>query len=195
MSQQNDEDSVFDVLNIDELEDFKSALTLYGASRLESFYNAIQSAIDVLIELDQASEGADLYDTLYAPYYNKLQTVQTELDKRNAQIAEQEALMEAKTKRQREIQKILDFKTYMGDDYATYCLYRREQKYTNSNYISDGLSNTELIDRAKEFIEAATIIKYYKAKEVPVPEEVIAELEANKDSSEIFSVLYDMATK
>ena len=47
----------------------------------------------------------------------------------------------------------------------------------------------------EEFIEAATIIKYYKAKKVPVPEEVIVELEANKDSSEIFSVLYDMATK
>lgn len=52
-------------------------------------------------------------------------------------------------------------------------------------------NNAEL----EEFIEAATIIKYYKAKEVPVPEEVIAELEANKDSSEIFSVLYDMVTK
>ena len=47
----------------------------------------------------------------------------------------------------------------------------------------------------EEFIEAATIIKYYKAKEVPVPEEVITELEANKDSSEVFSVLYDLATK
>ena len=47
----------------------------------------------------------------------------------------------------------------------------------------------------EEFIEAATIINYYKAKEVPVPEDVIAELEANKDSSEVFSVLYEMATK
>lgn len=47
----------------------------------------------------------------------------------------------------------------------------------------------------EEFIEAATIIKYYKAKEVPVPEEILVELEANKDSSEIFSVLYELATK
>ena len=55
----------------------------------------------------------------------------------------------------------------------------------------DFKNNKEL----EEFIEAATIIKYYKAKEVPVPEEVIAELEANKDSSEVFSVLYELATK
>ena len=47
----------------------------------------------------------------------------------------------------------------------------------------------------EEFIEAATIIKYYKAKEVPVPEDVVKELEVNKDSSEVFSVLYEMATK
>jgi len=46
----------------------------------------------------------------------------------------------------------------------------------------------------EEFIEIATIIKYYKSKEVPVPEEVIAELEVNKDSSEVFSVLYELAT-
>ena len=44
----------------------------------------------------------------------------------------------------------------------------------------------------EEFIEIATIIKYYKAKEVPVPEDVIRELEANKDS-EVFSVLYELA--
>ena len=47
----------------------------------------------------------------------------------------------------------------------------------------------------EEFIEAATIINYYKAKSVPIPEEVIAELEANKDSSEVFYVLYELATK
>ena len=55
--------------------------------------------------------------------------------------------------------------------------------------------NLKLKKEYEEFIEAATIIKYYKAKEVPVPEEVIAELEANKDSSEVFSVLYEMDTK
>lgn len=47
----------------------------------------------------------------------------------------------------------------------------------------------------EEFIEVATIINYYKAKEVPIPEAVVNELEANKDSSEVFSVLYELATK
>lgn len=47
----------------------------------------------------------------------------------------------------------------------------------------------------KEFIQIANIIKYYKSKKVPIPEEVIVELEANKDSSEVFSVLYELANK
>ena len=46
----------------------------------------------------------------------------------------------------------------------------------------------------EEFIQVATMIKYFKAKSVPVPEDVIAMLEEGKDSSEVFSVLYEMAT-
>ena len=62
-----------------------------------------------------------------------------------------------------------------------------EEGVVNINFDSD--------KELEEFIEVATIIKYYKSKEVPVPEDVIAELEANKDSSEICSVLYEIATK
>ena len=46
----------------------------------------------------------------------------------------------------------------------------------------------------EEFVEVATMIKYFKAKKVPVPEEVIEMLAEEKDSSEVFSVLYEMAT-
>ena len=47
----------------------------------------------------------------------------------------------------------------------------------------------------EEFIEVATMINYYKYKEVPVPEEVVKMLEEDKDSSEVIAVLYNMATK
>ena len=46
----------------------------------------------------------------------------------------------------------------------------------------------------EEFIEVATMIKYFQSKKVPVPEEVIEMLAEEKDSSEVFSVLYEMAT-
>lgn len=149
----DEEGSVFDVLAIDELEAFKKALTLYGKNRLKSFYDAIQGALDVLIQMDQATEYADLYDILYVPYYDKLQACQAELDKRQLEVDAVQAELNSKDQRRLEIQNALNFKEYLGEYYNTFCAYRREQKYTNDNYISDGLSNVELIERALEFIE------------------------------------------
>ncbi|MBQ8233986.1 MAG: hypothetical protein IJZ36_00200, partial [Bacilli bacterium] len=82
----DDDNSVFDVLAIEDLEKFKEALTLYSLNRLKSFYDAIQGALDILVNLDQANESADLYEPLYLPYYDKLQACQLELDIRQAQI-------------------------------------------------------------------------------------------------------------
>lgn len=44
----------------------------------------------------------------------------------------------------------------------------------------------------EDFIEIATILKYYKYKGVPIPEEIVNEIEANKDSSDVFYVLNDI---
>lgn len=76
----DDDDFLFDVLSIGELSDFKEALTYYCLDRLKSFYDAIQSALDVLVQMDQATPSADMYSSIYAPYYNKLQACQSEID-------------------------------------------------------------------------------------------------------------------
>ena len=153
----NDEEgSVFDVLSIDELDDFKAALELYCLVRLQSFYDAIQGALDVLIELDQASEEADLYSVLYEPYYAKLEACQEEIDKRAKTIEDLETNYQELDARRNEIQKILNFAEYLGEDmYAIFCSYRREDTYSNDNYISDGLDNAETFDKAKDFIQKA----------------------------------------
>lgn len=55
-----------------------------------------------------------------------------------------------------EIQKALDFKTYLGEKlYNIFTTYIRESKYTNANYISDGLSDDAIFKRAQEFMEIA----------------------------------------
>lgn len=185
MTQYDDDGSIFDVLSIDELEDFKSAITLYSKNRLESFYDAIAAAQGVLQQLDQASEYADLYTTLYVPYTEKRNALGTvcndcgksidsmdtvkqcphcgsdnlyhgELIVRREQIKEKQGLLEAKEKRCGEIRDILDLETYLGEYYPLFSSYRRETVYSNDNYLSDGLSNAEMIARAKEFIETAT---------------------------------------
>lgn len=152
----DDEDgSVFDVLSIEDLDKFKEALTLYSLNRLKSFADAIQGALDILIELDQAGESADLYDILYLPYYEKLKACQSELDIRQAKIDELQHDLDLFEERRIEIQADLNFESYLGDLYPIFCAYRREDKFNNPNYISDGLDNSQLLQRAKEFWELA----------------------------------------
>ena len=52
-------------------------------------------------------------------------------------------------------QEALNFKAFIGDYWTELASYRREDTYSNNNYISDGLNNAELFDRALEFIAAA----------------------------------------
>ena len=157
LAESKEEDgSIFDVLSIKELEPFKEALTYYGLNRLTSFSDAIQGVIDIMIEQDQAKEGSSFYEEFYVPYRDKLDACQAEIDKRSATIAEWETVLETAQKRQREIQEILDFEKYLGEElYHEFCCYRREDIYTNENYISDGLTNDEIFERAKEFYEEA----------------------------------------
>ena len=151
----DDDGSVFDVLSIDDLEKYKEALTLYSLNRLQSFADAIQGALDILIELDQAGESADLYDILYLPYYEKLKACQNELDIRQAKIDELQHELDLLEERRMEIQADLNFESYLGDLYPIFCAYRREDKFSNPNYISDGLDNSQLLQRSKEFWELA----------------------------------------
>ena len=78
-------------MNIDELSDFKEALKLYCLERLKSFYDAIQAALDILVEVDQSSEAADFYSSIYVPYYNKLKACQSEMDVRQKTVDELDA--------------------------------------------------------------------------------------------------------
>ena len=55
------------------------------------------------------------------------------------------------SERQR-LQNIFNIKTYINDDnlYNELCSFIREDVYNNSNYISDGLSNAQIIQKARE---------------------------------------------
>jgi hypothetical protein len=151
-----DEYAIFDVLGIDDLELFKNALKEYCLNRLESFSAALETALTTLQGVDQSSEGADFYEPLYVPYYNKLQACELEIDIREADIEALETTLSGLESRKAEIQKELDFETYLGEElYTEFCSYRREQEYSNSNYISDGLSNAEIMQNARDFLETA----------------------------------------
>lgn len=157
LASEDDEDgSIFDVLEIDDLDNFKNALTYYSLNRLQSFYDAITGCLDIMIEADQASEMADLYNLLYVPYKNKLDACQAEMDKRQATIDEWQEKYDIYTEQKEAIQDQLNFEEFLGDKlFLEFSAYRREDVYSNDNFISDGLDNAELFENAQEFLSSA----------------------------------------
>lgn len=155
-SNNTDDNSIYDVLNIDNLDKFKEALTLYSYNRLESFADAIQGVINVLIEENQGQSDSTYYGQMYTPYYEKLQACQAEMNVRAVTIQEYEDKQTDIIKQQTEIQEDLNMRTFLGEDlYLLFCTYRREDTYQNENFISDGLTNAEIFVKAKEFIDLA----------------------------------------
>ena len=110
----------------------------------------------MLIDSGVGDPNHEFYTSIYLVYYNKKLEVDKEIQVREAQIKEQED-KEAKYEKQRDnIQSELNFEKYLGKDlYSEYCLYRREDTYQNDNYISDGLSNSEILSKAEELLEVA----------------------------------------
>ena len=138
------------------LEDFTAAIKKYSLNRVTSFHDAIQGALNVLIEADQASSDADLYTPIYVPYYNKLKACEKVMDDLQTTIKSWEDKQLKYEEEIGNIQTQLDMSIFFGEKlYNEFCLYRREDTYSNDNFISDGLSNEELLDKAKELIEDA----------------------------------------
>lgn len=151
----DEENSIFDVLAIDDLDAFKETLTLYSLSRLTSFRDAIDGAKLVLAESGQGEVGAELYDVLYAPYTEKIKLCDKEIDVRQTKIDSLTEELDTLQQEQSDIQSSLNLQDYLGELYPIFCSYRREDTYSNSNFISDGLDNAQIIERAKQFFELA----------------------------------------
>ena len=135
---------------------FKSELNKYGLARLQSFHDACQACLDIMIEQGISSTSNSLYTSLYLPYWNRLSWIEAEIKERESEISVIETLRNSIEKKQLEIQNALELKLYLGDDlWKELMSYRREDTYNNSNYISDGLSNADIYRNANDFIEVA----------------------------------------
>lgn len=166
-----------------ELDEFKAELKEHCLNRLSSFRDACQTCIDILIEqgiADKETWSEDeggLYDKLYVPYLEKMSALDEEMVLRESELAiivgkknedgevEVYGLENYLMEEQAKIQKILDFAAFIGDKlWEEFCSFRREDKYSNENYISDGLNNTELLEHAREFIKVAQNELYKSAE-------------------------------
>lgn len=145
-----------------ELEEFKSEMKKYSIDMLTDFHDACQAGIDILVEQGVgtketwAGENPNLYDDLYIPYYNKLMALEDELKEKENDLSAVKLMERAIDTYISKTHEALDFEKYLGEDlWLEFCCYRRDDKYTNQNYVSDGLSNKELFEKAIEFYECA----------------------------------------
>lgn len=171
-----------------EYDDFCNELKKYALNPLINFRDVCQTCIDILIEqgvgdgstwgdTEEGSEG-NLYENLYTPYYNKLMAIEAEIKTRENEIniisgkydvdgnLIEDGLQTNIEKCKMQIQDSLNFENYLGNElWLEFCTYRREDKYSNENYISDGLDNAELFKRALEFFDVAEN-EIYKSSEL-----------------------------
>lgn len=179
LSKGNTEDLSITGLFSKGINSFKSSLKHYSLNALIGFRDACQACIDILIEQGIGSDSeSDLYENLYEPYYQKLLAIEAEIKVREEEInllrgvynsdgnlvsdGVQSEIEKCKVK----IQDILDFEKYLGEElWLEFCAYRREDTYSNENYISDGLNNAELFKKALEFFEVAEN-EIYKSSEL-----------------------------
>ena len=168
--------------------DFYEELKKYALNPLIGFRDACQACIDIMIEQgvgsgdswsdDDDGSESNLYKKLYMPYYYKLKAIEAEISVRENEISIiagvydtdgniivdglQTNIEECRT----QIQNVLNFENYLGTDlWLEFCAYRREDKYSNPNYISDGLNNAELFEKALEFFKVAEN-EIYKSAEL-----------------------------
>lgn len=184
LNKENTDDYSITDLFAKEYDKFCTEIKKYALNPLDSFSKACDTCLSILAEQGVGNDGSNednetdeatkkvLYDALYKPYFDKQQAINTEIKTRQDEIAIIEGVWDRTDENnpqcttwglqqyieecQQDIQEKLDFEKHLGEDlWLEFCSYRREDKYSNSNYVSDGLNNAELFDRALEFIEVA----------------------------------------
>ena len=144
----------------------KDYFNKYSLKRLESFYDGYNSCISVLMELGQTT-ASGVKNEIYDKYFERMSIVEEIKETRQSQVDEINALISGIQKEQKafiqggeyngKAYDPHDFRAFLASDdlYREFCSYRREDTYTNSNYTSEGLSDSECMEKAKELIEAA----------------------------------------
>lgn len=137
---------------------FAEKVAMYSLKRLESLYDALRACMDIMIEQDVASGtwNEDIKSDLYDPYREKLGYTEREIAIRQQSITSVEQVLAKLTNQIATINDILNLENYLGSGaYLELSAYRRDDTYQNDNYISDGLTDAEIIENARQFYEAA----------------------------------------
>lgn len=153
---------------------FENELHKYSLSSLKNFHDACNGCISVLMEhgvsnpAQMANVDEMAYENIYVPYYNKLSLIEKEIKSRENEISIiageyavngrliSDGIQTIIEKHRSDAQEVLNFEEFLGHDLLMeFSSYRRDDTYTNKNYISDGLNNAEIFENAMQFINVA----------------------------------------
>lgn len=149
------------------IDDFKEEIKKYCLSSLTMFADCCQSCLDILIENGVADKQNDVYNEIYVPFYTKMSALNEESKLRENELAiiygkrgsngerESIGMQDIFDDESMKIQNALDMENFLGDYWLEFISYRREDTYSNDNFISDGLNNAEMFANALEFVETA----------------------------------------
>ena len=137
-------------------DEFAAELKKYCLSRLQSFKDGGMGCVDI-IEQKSDTTWASTSDaeSIRNCYNSKLNLLTSEIEKRESEVKACILISNLLKKESEAIQTKLDLKNYLGDLWHEFSSFRRESSFSNSNYISDGLTDAELLDSAKELFDSA----------------------------------------
>lgn len=171
----NIKDNQITSLSMD-LNTFKERIKLYSIDELTNLLSMFESCLSIIEDKELASnklyKSSGLYDKYRSFYLERITLVNEMLSKLDIYLSYIEdvyfydsssatasgILSDARNS----ITNILDIKNFLGNYYNTFCSYIREDTYSNSNYISDGLNNSEVLERAEKLLDVANK-ELYKA--------------------------------
>ena len=151
LNKENTDDYSISGLFAKDYDDFCNELKKYALTPLNNFYDACESCVSILISQKVGEDkSSDLYKKLYAPYRDKQRAIEAEIKIREDEInliagvynAEGNLITEGLQTNiedcKKQIQGSLNFDSYLGENlWLEFCSYRREDKYSNDDYIYD----------------------------------------------------------
>lgn len=142
---------------------FKEELSKYSLDELNILYESFTGCLGIIVSAEISDET--LKNRYYNFYNNRIGFINTELSTRTVQLSYIKAVYNYTTTPasgiianiRNNVSNTLDFEKYLGEDlWKLFCCYRREDTYSNSNYISDGLTNSEIVETAQKLLSVAS---------------------------------------
>lgn len=131
--------------------------SLYSVNELQSFIDAYESCESILIDHGDSEKDKDTPQyKIYEKYRGLKEQAIIEQNRKKEIVNDLNNKYNDYLAQQKIINDALNLQNYLRDNlYKLYCCYRRDDKYENSNYISDGLSDSEILKNIEKFIEVA----------------------------------------